>query len=63
MSQLDICWRLLSPTLSSFGAIAEHRFIFEVRNPEGHLVRLDEVAWNHVLDQHVEMSEYLAWGR
>lgn len=21
---------------------------------------MDDVAWNHVLDQHVEMSEYLA---
>jgi hypothetical protein len=32
----------------------------EVRNPEGHLVQMDDVTWNHVLDQHVEMSEYLA---
>ena len=34
--------------------------IAEIRNPEDHLVRMDNVAWNHVLDQHVEMSEYLA---
>ncbi len=34
--------------------------IAENRNPEGHLVQMDDVAWNHVLDQHVEMSEYLA---
>jgi len=46
--------------LPSLGAIAEHHVIAEVRNPEGHLARLEEVAWNHVLDQHVEMSEYLA---
>jgi hypothetical protein len=49
----------VSPPVLSLGDIAERRVIFEVCNPEGHPVRLDEVAWDHVLDQHVEMSEYL----
>ncbi len=34
--------------------------IAETRNPEGRLVLLAETAWNHVLDQHVEMSGHLA---
>jgi len=34
--------------------------IAEVRNPEGHVVRLDRTAWEHVLDQHVEMTDYVA---
>lgn len=34
--------------------------IAEVRNPEGHLVQLDQACWEHVLEQHVEMSDYLA---
>lgn len=33
--------------------------IAEVRNPEGHLVQLDKTAWNHVLEHHVEMMDYL----
>lgn len=40
--------------------MSERNVIAEVRNPEGHLVQLDDVAWNHVLEQHIEMSEYLA---
>jgi hypothetical protein len=46
--------------MPSLDDIVEHHVIAEVRNPEGHLVRIDEIAWNHVLDQHVEMNEYLA---
>jgi hypothetical protein len=38
----------------------ERHVIAEIRNPEDHLVQMDDVAWNHVIDQHVEMSEYLA---
>lgn len=38
----------------------QRNVIAEAHNPEGHLVQLDEVAWRHVLDQHVEMSDYLA---
>ena len=34
--------------------------IAEIRNPEGHLVQMDSVAWNHVVVEHAEMSEYLA---
>jgi hypothetical protein len=34
--------------------------IAEIRNPEGHIVQMDDMAWNHVLDEHAEMSEYLA---
>jgi hypothetical protein len=34
--------------------------IAEARNPEGHLVQLDQSAWDHVLEQHVEMRDYLA---
>ena len=34
--------------------------IAETRNPEGRLVLLTETQWNHVLDQHVEMSGHLA---
>lgn len=34
--------------------------IAEARNPEGHLVQLDQASWDHVLEQHVEMSDYLA---
>jgi hypothetical protein len=38
----------------------EAGIIAEVRNPEGHLVRLNRTAWDHVLDQHIEMSNCLA---
>jgi hypothetical protein len=34
--------------------------IAEVRNPDGHLVQLDQAAWDHVIEQHIEMSDYLA---
>jgi hypothetical protein len=34
--------------------------IVETRNPEDHIVQMDDAAWNHVLDEHVEMTEYLA---
>jgi hypothetical protein len=34
--------------------------IAETVNPEGRLVLLAETEWNHVLDQHVEMSGHLA---
>jgi hypothetical protein len=34
--------------------------IAETRNPDGRVVLLGEAAWNHVLDQHVEMNEHLA---
>ncbi|HEY1833131.1 MAG TPA: hypothetical protein VGG08_01745 [Solirubrobacteraceae bacterium] len=37
----------------------ESSVIAEARNPEGHLVQLDQAAWQHVLDQHVEMKDYL----
>jgi hypothetical protein len=33
--------------------------IAEARNPEGHVVQLDAAAWNHVLEEHVEMKDYL----
>jgi hypothetical protein len=34
--------------------------IAEAHNPEGHLVQLDQTAWDHVLEQHVEMRDYIA---
>lgn len=34
--------------------------IAEVRNPEDHLVQLDQRAWDHVLQEHVEMKDHLA---
>jgi hypothetical protein len=34
--------------------------IAETRNPESHLVQLDQAAWDHVLEEHVEMKDYLA---
>jgi hypothetical protein len=34
--------------------------IAKTRNPEGHLVELDQAAWDHVLAEHVEMKDYLA---
>ena len=34
--------------------------VAEARNPEGHLVQLDQAAWDHVLEQHVEMRDFLA---
>ena len=34
--------------------------IAEARNPEGHLVQLDQIAWDHVLEEHVEMRDHLA---
>jgi hypothetical protein len=40
--------------------VLESNIIAEAPNPEGHLVQLDQVAWGHVLDQHVEMKDYLA---
>jgi hypothetical protein len=40
--------------------VPESSVIAEARNPEGHLVQLDRAAWEHVLRQHVEMSDYLA---
>jgi len=46
--------------MPSLGDMVEHHVIAEVHNPEGHLVRMDEMAWHHVLNQHGEMSEYLA---
>ncbi len=33
--------------------------IAEARNPEGRIVQLAQRAWDHVLEQHVEMTEYL----
>lgn len=38
----------------------EDDIIAEVRNPAGHLVQLKRTAWDHVLEQHIEMSSYLA---
>lgn len=38
----------------------ESDIIAEARNPEGHLVQLDQAAWDHVLSQHVEMIDYVA---
>ena len=46
--------------MPSLDDIVERHVIAEVCNPEGHLVQMDEVAWNHVPDQHGEMNEYLA---
>jgi hypothetical protein len=34
--------------------------IAEIRNPEDRLVQMEETAWNHVVEQYIEMSEYLA---
>ncbi|MCW3018366.1 MAG: hypothetical protein JWN10_674 [Solirubrobacterales bacterium] len=34
--------------------------IAAAHNPEGHLVQLDQAAWDHVLEEHVEMKDYLA---
>jgi hypothetical protein len=39
--------------------VAQRNVIAEVRNPEGQLVQMGQAAWDHVLDQHVEMSGYL----
>ena len=47
-----------SPGRLALGGGAAH-VIAEVRNSEGHLVQLDEVAWKHALHRHVEMSGYL----
>jgi hypothetical protein len=30
--------------------------IAETHNPEGRLVQLDQAAWDHVLDEHIEMD-------
>ncbi len=38
----------------------QRNIIAEVQNPEDHLVQLNQAAWDHVLEQHVEMSNYLA---
>lgn len=46
--------------MRSLESIVEPNVIAETHNPEGHRVIMDAVAWDHVLDQHVEMSEYLA---
>ena len=35
--------------------------ITEVANPEGRLVRLDTLAWNHVLEEHPELEPF--WKR
>jgi hypothetical protein len=40
--------------------VAQRNVIAEARNPEGHLVQLDEAAWDHVVEQHAEMKSYLA---
>jgi hypothetical protein len=32
----------------------------DLEHIKGHLVQMDDVAWNRVVEQHVEMSEYLA---
>jgi hypothetical protein len=34
--------------------------VAQARNPEGHVVQLDQAAWDHVLEVHVEMRDYLA---
>jgi hypothetical protein len=39
--------------------IAERHVIAEIRNPEDRLIQMEESVWNHVVEQHVEMSEYL----
>jgi hypothetical protein len=39
--------------------VPESSIIAEARNPEGHLVRLDQAAWGHVIRQHIEMKDYL----
>lgn len=44
----------------SFGDMARPDIIAETRNPEGHLVQLDQAAWDHVLEQHIEMGDHLA---
>jgi hypothetical protein len=33
--------------------------IAEAHNPEGRLVQLHRSAWDHVLDEHLEMQDYL----
>lgn len=33
--------------------------IAEVENPEDRLVRLDTLAWNHVLEEHPELEPFL----
>jgi hypothetical protein len=40
--------------------VSSAEIVAEARNPEGHLVLLDQAAWDHVLEEHVEMSDYLA---
>ncbi len=37
----------------------QRNVIAEARNPEAHLIQMDEGAWRHVLEQHVEMRDYL----
>jgi hypothetical protein len=39
--------------------MATNEVIAEVSNPEGHLVQLRRDTWDHVLDEHVEMQDYL----
>ena len=34
--------------------------IAEVENPEGRLVRVDSVAWNHVLEEHPDLEPFLS---
>ena len=36
------------------------RAIGEVRNPEGRVVRLERTVWEHVLDEHPELTDFLA---
>lgn len=37
----------------------ERKLIAEARNPEGRLVQLEAAAWDHVVDEHVEMAGHL----
>lgn len=46
--------------MPSLAHVPQSKTIAEARNPEDHLVQLDQAAWNHVLEQHLEMSNHLA---
>jgi hypothetical protein len=57
-AQLIEIWRLL-PTRRNQLRVA-CLLTADLEHIKGHLVQMDDVAWNHVVEQHVEMSEYLA---
>jgi hypothetical protein len=39
--------------------MASRPIVAEARNPEGRLVQLDRLAWDHVLEEHAELADHL----